>query len=253
MLLASERFFLGRLKMIGFLAELEATDDNTARSLYLPSGLSQPEIEALLEKVISPQLVPAEMAELVAGSRTGASLFWGSSLRCLVMPPFPVAEKAVFQGYAVEPLRSLLETDFKIALILVRLGAYAVGLCQGESLISSKVGTGLVHGRHKKGGSSQMRFQRHREKQIESFLNRVCGHVQERLQPHAKLVDYVVYGGARTTILSLQKRCPFLRQFDNSILPPLLDIPAPRKAVLEAAVSRIWSSCVMKWQDDELT
>ena len=36
--------------MISFLAELEATDDNTARSLYLPPGLSQPEIEALLEK-----------------------------------------------------------------------------------------------------------------------------------------------------------------------------------------------------------
>ena len=252
MTLMSNRFFLSRLKMISFLAELEATGDNTARSLYLPPGLSLPETEALLEKAISPQFVPAELAELAAGSKTGASLFWGSSLKCLVLPPFSIGEETIFQGYAVEPLRSLLETDFKIALILVRLGAYAVGFYQGESLIDSKVGTGLVHGRHKKGGSSQMRFQRHREKQIESFLNRVCGHVQERLQSHAQVLDYVVYGGARTTILSLQKRCSFLHQFDGRILPPLLDIPAPRKAVLEAAVSRIWSSCVMKWQDDEL-
>jgi hypothetical protein len=153
------------------------------------------------------------------------------------------------QGYAVEPLRSLLRHDFRVALILVRLGAYAIGLCQGESLVSSKVGTGLIHGRHKKGGSSQQRFQRHREKQIESFLNRVCSHSREQLEAPARTLDYLVYGGARTTISSLRKRCSFLGQFDGRTLPPLLDIPEPRKVVLETAIGRVWASILIEWHD----
>lgn len=252
MTLVSRRFFLSRLKMIDFLTELEATTDSTARSLYLPPRLPLPEIEHLLEKAVSPQASPPELDELAAGSKTGASLFWGSSLKCLILPPFPVGENAIFQGYAVEPLRSLLKSDFRIGLILVRLGAYAIGVCQGESLTSSKVGTGLVHGRHKKGGSSQLRFQRHREKQIEYFLDRVCHHIQERLEAQGRTLDYMVYGGAWTTILLLQKRCPFLRRFDSRTLPPLLDIPEPRRAVLETAVGRIWSSCVIQWQDNKV-
>ena len=63
-------------------------------------------------------------------------------------------------------------------------------------------------------------------------------------------VDYIVYGGAQTTILLLQKRCPFLRQFDDRTLPALLDIAEPRQPVLEGAVGRIWSSRVIEWHDD---
>jgi hypothetical protein len=236
--------------MLGLLSELEATVNGEARTLYLPHGLSPEETESLLGKAVGMEVFPAELTELAAGSRAGAGLFWGDSFKYLVLPPFPVSEKAVFQGCIVEPLRSLLETDYRIALVLVRLGVYGVGFFQGENLVDSKVGTGLVHGRHKKGGSSQMRFQRHRDKQIESFLDRVCGHVRDKLQSHARRLDYVVYGGARTTILSLQKRCSFLQQFDDRLLPPLLDISAPRRAVLEAAVGRVYSSQVVKWQED---
>jgi len=237
--------------MLGFIEQLGEAGDK-AESLYVPSGLPLPEVESLLEKTLGTLAIPQELAELVTRSETGAIVFWGSSQRYLVLPPFPITEKYFAQGYDVARLRSLLKRDFMVALILVRLGAYAIGLCQGESLIISKVGTGLVHGRHKKGGSSQQRFQRHREKQIEYFLDRVCGHAQERLEPQARTLDYIVYGGARTTILSLQKRCSFLRQFDTRILPPLLDIPEPRKAVLETAVGRVWSSNVIEWRNDDV-
>ena len=96
--------------------------------------------------------------------------------------------------------------------MLVRLGSYAIGVCRGDKLVSSKVGTGLVHGRHRQGGSSAHRFERHRDKQIESFLIRVCGHVREQLEPYVKSMDYIVYGGARTTILMAQKYCPWLEK-----------------------------------------
>ncbi|MFC2025526.1 acVLRF1 family peptidyl-tRNA hydrolase [Chloroflexota bacterium] len=238
--------------MISWLNELEAAT-SIAKSQYLSAGLSLTEVENLLGKVLYPQAVPHEMADLTVNSKTGAVLFWSPLRKYLVLPPFPIREEYSAQGCAVELLRSLLRRDFRIALVLVRLGAYAIGVCDGENLINSKVGTGLVHGRHKKGGSSQQRFRRHREKQIDYFLDRVCCHVQEQLGPHVQTLDYLVYGGARTTIISLQKRCPSLQWFDSLMLPPLLDIAQPRKAVLESAVSRVWSSRVIELHDDEIS
>jgi len=237
--------------MLAFLAGLEATG-GPAESLYLPSGLPLQEVGNLLEKALDPQAIPPELAELAAASKTGAVIFGSPSQTRLVVPPFPIRAEYLARGYVVEPLSSLLKRKFRVALILIRLGAYAIGFSEGESLVASKVGTGLIHGRHKKGGSSQQRFRRHREKQIEYFLTRVCGHIQEHLKPHASTLDFTVYGGAQTTILLLQKQCPFLAKLDGEILPPLLDIPEPRQAVLEKAVRRVWSSSVVEWRDDEV-
>jgi peptide subunit release factor 1 (eRF1) len=181
----------------------------------------------------------------------GVAFFWSPTLTYLVLPPFPIAEEYVTDGYNVEPLRSLLDRDFLIALVLVRLGSYSIGICRGTELLDSKTGTGLVHARHKKGGSSQARFARHREKQIEQFLIRVCGHVREHIGPHARSLDYLVYGGARTTILLLRKQCPFLSQLDNRVLRMLLDIPDPRKPVLEKSVSTVWSTDVIEWREGD--
>jgi hypothetical protein len=237
--------------MLDFLNELEATT-GIAKSLYIPSGLPSSEVENLLKKVLDPQAIPPELAKLAAVSKTGSVIFWSPSRTHLIVPPFPIMAEYFAQDYAVEPLRSLFKRNFRIALILIRLGAFAIGLSEGESLVTSKVGTGLIHGRHRQGGSSAQRFRRHREKQIEYFLTRVCGHIQERLKPHASTLDFVVYGGAQTTILLLQKQCSFLAKLEGVILPPLLDIPEPRQAVLEKAVRRVWSSSVIEWRDDEM-
>lgn len=191
-MVVSKQFFLSRTKMIGFLDELEKS--NTDRSLYVPPGLSLTDIEKLFKNVPDLQAIPHELAELAISSKIGAVFFLSPSKRYVILPPFPIAETT--PGYAVESLRSLLKSDFRIALVLVRLGAYAIGLCQGENLINSKVGTGLVHGRHRQGGSSAARFRRHREKQIEYFLGRVCQHAREQLEPQAPAVDYIVFGGA---------------------------------------------------------
>ena len=248
-MLISKRSHLGRSKMLDFLDELALTESK-AVSLYLPQGTTQERVESLLGKMSLASAIPPGVAEAAADSRTGAVFFWSPLRMHVVLPPFPVAEEYMTNGYDVEPLRSLLSHDFLIALVLVRLGAYSIGICRGTELIDSKTGTGLVHARHKKGGSSQARFARHREKQIEQFLIRVCGHAREHIEPHARSLDYLVYGGARTTILLLRKRCPFMNQFDDRILRMLLDIPDPRRAVLEKAVSTVWSTDVIEWRED---
>lgn len=246
--LISTKFFLRRSKMLEFLDEVERIPDPGAISIYMPPGFSTREIEDLL---LSCRIssVPDKLNRLILDSKNGAVLFWGDMRKCLVIPPFPFEEKAVFSGYFTEPLHTLLNRDFMIGLVLVHLGSYAVGICQGERLISSKVGTGLVHGRHKKGGSSQQRFQRRRENQVHEFLDRVCLHAREHLEPQAQRIDYVVYGGPRQTVLLLQKRCPLLQSFADRVLP-LLDVPAIRQSVLVTAVSRIWSSCIVDWHEE---
>jgi len=83
-------------------------------------------------------------------------------------------------------------------------------------------------------------------------LERVCGHVQGVLERHSPELDYLVYGGARTTLRLLEKQCPFLRRFDDRRLPSLLDIPQPRRAVLEAAITEVWSSTITEWHDSEI-
>jgi peptide subunit release factor 1 (eRF1) len=235
--------------MLDFLDELALTEDK-AMSLYFPQGTLQARVENLLGQVFAAAAIVPDMAGIIANSGRGAAFFWNPPQMYLILPPFPIAEEYITDGYDVEPLRSLLSHDFLIALVLVRLGVYSIGICRGTELIDSKTGTGLVHARHKKGGSSQARFARHREKQIEQFLERVCGHVREHIEPHARSLDYLVYGGARITILSLRKQCPFLSQFDDRILRMLLDIPEPRKAVLEKAAGTIWSTDVIEWCED---
>jgi len=77
-MLASRRFFLSRAKMLGFLDELEAAD-STARSLYIPSGLSYREVEDSLKEVLETPDIAANMTELAVSSATGAVIFWGPS------------------------------------------------------------------------------------------------------------------------------------------------------------------------------
>jgi hypothetical protein len=247
-MLISKRFRLGRSRMLGFLDELASTGGK-AVSLYLPQGTTEDRVEDLLGKVAATGATLPGALEAAAGSGMGAAFFWSPTKTYLVLPPFPIVEEYTTNGYDIEPLSSLLSHDFAVAIVLVRLGAYSIGICHGTELVDSKTGTGLVHARHKKGGSSQARFARHREKQIEQFLIRVCGHVREHVEHHSRSLDYLVYGGARTTILLLRKRCPFLNQFDDRILRMLLDIPDPRKPVLEKAVSTIWSTDVIEWYE----
>lgn len=244
-----------RFSRQGILRLLDNLEDakSPATSLYIPHDLTASEVEKTLKSPLGPGIEEAmsDIAEAVGRSKTGTVILWGEQGKYLVLPPFPIKEKLFASGYDVEPLRALLQQDLTVALILLRLGAYAVGVFQGEKLMSSKVGTGLVHSRHKKGGSSAHRFERHREKQIEYFFTRVCHHVEERLEPYLQQLDYVIYGGERHTLLSFRKQCHFLQQLDERTLGTLLNVREPKQAALEAAITQVWSSEVIQWEESQ--
>jgi len=249
-MLKPKKRILTRAKTLDYLKELAGVPGGKAATFCLPPHLPPDETQGVCKLGDIPPDIHPHLVKLAAGSRTGCYVFWSAGQKCLVVPSFPTTEKQVTQSLNLAQIRSQLEKDLVIALVLVRLGSYAVGVSRGETLLTSKVGTGLVHGRHRQGGSSAHRFERHRDKQIEYFLTRVCQHAREQIEPYIKLLDYIVYGGARTTILLLQKQCPLLGNLETTALPPLLDIPEPRQAVLESAINRVWSSTVYEWRED---
>jgi hypothetical protein len=244
--LTSKKRVLNRARMLDFLEKLAIAPGEDLITLYLTPRLPTSELENFLKEIPAPQDISG-LSDIINRSSTGAVIFWSAMQKYIVIPPFPVAEKSVKRSLDIQPLRSALNREYLVGLVLVRLGSYAIGVGHGEKLVSSKVGTGLVHGRHRQGGSSAHRFERHRDKQIEYFLTRVCQHAREQLEPYVKSLDYIVYGGARTTILLLQKQCPLLGKLETPLLPPLLDIPEPRQVVLETALNRIWLSTVYEW------
>ena len=240
-----------RQKMLDFLGKLVEYSSASSYSLHLPPHPDRSEVKKSLEEISMPVEIIPQLVEVIDKSHAGGTVFWSGEANYLVIPPFPITEKSLVRGFSTEVLSILLEKDRLIGIVLVRLGAYAVGVCRGETIISSKVGTGNIHGRHKKGGSSAHRFERHRDKQIEYFFTRVCQRVREHLEPYEKSLDYLVYGGARTTILKLQKQCTFLEKLNTPMLPALLDIPEPRQAVLNMALNRVWSSTVHEWREED--
>jgi len=166
-----------------------------------------------------------------------------------VMPPFHIFDEKVSLPCEIEPLYSVLPQDLMLGLILVRLGAFGIGVYQGEKLITSKVGTGLVHARHRQGGSSSHRFERHRYKQMETFFTRVCGHARTQLEPYTRQMNYVLYGGTRETILDFRKQCHYLHEFDKKTLDLLLNIRKPGQAGLQEGFKEAWSSRVTQWNE----
>lgn len=251
MALISHHRTFGRQKMLDFIGRLAEYPPNGSYSLYLPPNPDHIEATKSLQELSVPaETIPA-ISDAIGKSCSGAVVFWSDENKYLVLPPFPITEKSTAKGFSTQTLKSILTKDYLIGIVLVRLGAYAVGVCHGEKIIGSKVGTGNIHGRHKKGGSSAHRFERHRDKQMEYFFTRVCQRAREHLESYAKSLDYLVYGGACTTIRELTQQCSFLERLATPTLPPLLDIPEPRQAVLETALARIWSSKVSEYHEED--
>lgn len=245
-MLSGSHYNLTRVKLLHLLEELKANSIEVG-SLCVPPGSSRTSIETMMETIVDMKTAPEDLAGSIAGSRTGAILFWGPHHRYLVMPPFPTARESVSKTCELEHLYTLMHKEFLLGLVMVRLGEYGIGVFQGEKLLASKVGTGLVHSRHRQGGSSSHRFERHREKQMETFFTRVCEHAREQLEPYARKLDYVIYGGTRETVADFRKQCHVLHEFDKRTLDRLLNTREIHQAGLMEGFQEAWSSRVIKW------
>ena len=150
-------------------------------------------------------------------------------------PPLVVDEAAADGGLAAHVL-----LPRRVGVLLVRLGGHAAGVFDGTRLVSSKVGSRQVHGRSSAGGWSQQRFARRREGQVRVALAAAADVAVAQLAPVASSLDAVVLGGDRKSVEAVLAD-PRLAALRPLVVPPLLDVPDPRRAVLDTTAERFRS------------
>jgi hypothetical protein len=167
----------------------------------------------------------------------------GATLVC--EPPFPpldssaawAAGAGTFEGFEPGPLLAHVARERVVGVLLVRLGGYAAGVFSGRRLIVSKVGSRLVHARHKKGGSSQQRFARRRAGQARAALDAAADVAAGILLPHRADLEALVLGGDRRALATVMED-PRLRALARLGQERVLDVPDPRLDVLRATPER---------------
>jgi hypothetical protein len=137
----------------------------------------------------------------------------------------------------LEALHAHLAVPRRVGVVLVRLGGYSIGVAVDGVVESSTTGARLVHGRNRKGGSSSGRFARRRDNQARVALDAAGDAVARFLLPVADTLDAVVLGGDAAALddLRADRRLAALLARAE---PRVLDVPEPRRAVLDEAARR---------------
>lgn len=127
-------------------------------------------------------------------------------------------------------------------LVLVRRGGYAVGLVRDAVLAGSRCGTRYVQGQTKAGGWSQQRFARRRANQAGALTDVAAQAVRDvlgaaLLEPQLPLVcggDKALLAACLHSAGAGSPGCDLAAR----VLPHRLEVPDPRRRVLEEAVGR---------------
>jgi len=147
-----------------------------------------------------------------------------------VTPPFGLTHDADYAVVRADPLLDALDVSPRVAVLLVRMGGYAVGVFEGERLVASKVGSRFVKGRHKKGGSSANRFRRRREEQERALLDAAAETAARVFEPYRERIEHVALGGDRAAAEKVAERLPWLA---DKRLERFFTVPEPRLRELE--------------------
>lgn len=232
-----------RLSRRQLLARLPA-DGAPGSTAYAPPGADPAGITPQLTRLDG--TARAAVVDALRASATGAALFADSERVMLVAPPFAIGSAASFGAINAGPLIELLERERLIGVLLLRLGGFTVGLLRGERVLDPKTDQRFVKNRHKKGGQSQRRFERIREKQVRELFDEACEVARTKLSPHERRLEHVYLGGDRRTLGAFRKRCDYFERFGERLAARVLPVAGdPRRASLDAAAREIYSSDVL--------
>jgi hypothetical protein len=152
--------------------------------------------------------------------------------------PFgPLTEVGESSGLDVAALVDHLLVARRVGIVLVRLGGHSVGIARNGRVVVSSTDRRPVHGRNKAGGWSQRRFARRREGQARVALTAAADAVARVLVPELGSLDAVVLGGDRTALDTLATDRRLAGVFAIA-QPRVLDVPEPRRTVLDEAAAR---------------
>src|SRR5690606_38047313 len=124
----------------------------------------------------------------------------------------------------------------RLGLLLARRGAAALGIAQGERLVTSKVDSWYVQSRTAAGGQSQQRYARRRANQAAAAAGKAADLAARLLLPAAADMTVLGTGGDRRTVEEILSD-PRLRPLGALRARRHLPVPTPNLAVLREAVS----------------
>ncbi|MDQ1724869.1 MAG: hypothetical protein QOG52_1897 [Frankiaceae bacterium] len=152
----------------------------------------------------------------------------GARAECDVpFAPLTIDGDAAFGG-----LLAHAAADRRVGVLLVRLGGYAAGVFDGQTLQASKVGSKTVHGRNSNGGWSQHRYARRREGQVKEALSEAAD-VAVRILGDAKGLTALILGGESTSAKEVMTDVR-LQPLRPLVQPRFLVVPDPKLVVLQA-------------------
>ncbi len=163
-----------------------------------------------------------------------------------ITPPFGLEHEGEYAVVRADPLLDALAAEPRVAVLLVRMGGYAVGVFEGERLVASKVGTRFVKGRHKKGGSSSNRFRRRRGEQERELVDAAAAEAARVLEPWRGRIEHVALGGDRTAVSRVLASRADLAWLQPLAIERFFDVPEPRLRVLEALPYQLYAAQVLE-------
>ena len=171
----------------------------------------------------------------------------GATVRC--EPPFPPLDPSAageHDGFDPAPLLAHVGRERTVGVILVRLGGYGVGIFEGRELRASKVGSRLVHGRHRAGGSSANLFARRRQNQARSALDAAAETSVAILAEPARAgtLDAVLRGGDRRALAEVFED-PRLAAVERLAVERVIAVPDPRLKVLRGTPDQFLATRVV--------
>ena len=186
----------------------------------------------------------AEALAEVGPSDTGVAVFVAPERVVAVQPPFPLAVDVRAAGVESRPILDILDLEPVVGIVLLRLGRYAVAVLRGDRLLATKTDTRYVKNRHRKGGSSQRRFERSRERLVRELYDTTCRITRGLFEPYLRDIDHVMLGGERGTLNGFVKRCRLMQDLEPKTLSRLLSVDRPNQKALESISYEVWKSRV---------
>ena len=183
----------------------------------------------------------AWLPENVRRNKAGLAVISGPETLLALTSPFPVPSRSSGTSDDFAALRTFVARRRTVAIVLLRLGAYAVGVAVDGELKVTKSDTRYVKGRHKAGGQSQRRFERNREKWVRELFDKACRDAMERFTPFSGTIDHLALGGDQQVLNSFMKRCDALNGLEDHLLPGRVTVDRPNTGALKAAARDLWS------------
>lgn len=150
--------------------------------------------------------------------------------RVTINVPFGSAELTSMDGV----LRHLAR-PWRLGIVLVRRGGFAVARVTGAETVESKIGRRHVQGKTKAGGWSQHRFANRRDNQAKVAFDAAAEHAARLLLPHAAGLAMLGTGGDRQALSAVLEH-PRLRPLAARPQRWLGGFADPNRDVLAKAV-----------------